>query len=460
MFETARLAFSKMRFDDEDFQKLEKLVGDAIKLRDDTPKEFLGVNAISAGRHHQVQRAAIEQTVKLLQKKHNDDEVYEFLKNELFGRRRRQGHNSLTEKQKDLVTRFYNLISELAMLNESGDSDTAEDKERFAEERVSTTTEREILIRQILDELAQSIDESDTASSPKSSRRPVQSTPSSDEKPSSEKPSEEEEPPKQEKPETDELTSRRQTRLEAIQRFRELVVDIDFEDAQNMLDQVNYNVTDAVNMYFEDEEDAERPVSPHPQLEAGSMMSFESGISPVGEATKSPTPTGDSTSNTRRTFKATNESAFTPMGILEREAKEADKRANFERLKSMIQAEANQGVQIGGEDSHEKPAPTTVENIQEEVNAAKEPKERRRLESLLLAPIARELGKAKDLLKIMSTSSKVTESKTLLGRSHAGQIVQLDPQGNVIAPATEEEPAPESQWQAYRAMRSRLQVQY
>ena len=397
MFETARLAFSKMRFDNEDFQKLEKLVGDASRLRDDTPEEILGVNAISAGRHHQVQRAAIEQTVKLLQKKYTDDEVYDFLKNELYGRRRRQGHNSLTGKQRDLVDRFYKVLEDIATLNESDDSDdTAEDKESFAKALVQATAERGNLVRKIKDELAQPIDESDTVASPKSLRRLVQSTPSSDEKlPTQDTPA----APRT----TDEGPTRSQISFKAIQEFRELV-DIDFEDAQNWLEQFNYNVIDAVNMYYEEDEDANRPASPDPQLEAGSKMSLESGIPPPG----------DSTSNNRRTFKPINDPVFTPMGILERMT---DKRADHKRLESMIQAEQSQDKQRGA-------------------------------------------GENSGSLKTTPTLPEVTTSKTRLGRSHTGRVVYLDPHGNVIAPVAEEQPVPESQWQAYRAMRSRLQVQY
>jgi len=449
MFETARLAFNKMRFDNEDFQKLEKLVGDASRLRDDTPEEILGVNAISAGRHHQVKRAAIEQTVKLLQKKYTDDEVYDFLKNELYGRRRRQGHNSLAGKQRDLVGRFYNVLADLAILNESDDSDTAEDKERFAKALVPATAERDNLARKIIDELTQPIDESDTAASPKSSRRLVQSTPSSDEKlPTQDTPA----APRT----TDEGTTRSQISFKAIQEFRELV-DIDFEDAQNWLDQFNYNVTDAVHMYYEEEEDATRPASPDPQLEAGSKMSLESGIPPPGEATKSPTPTGDSTSNKRRTFKPINEPVFTPMGILERMT---DKRANHKRLESMIQAEQSQDKQMRGEDSHKKPALTIVGSLQERLTALKKPKETQELAFSLLAQLTEGMGDVSGCLKTTPTLPEVTKSKPLLGRSHAGRVVHLDPHGNVLAPVAEEQPVPESQWQAYRAMRSRLQVQY
>ncbi|KAI4918110.1 hypothetical protein J4E90_002490 [Alternaria incomplexa] len=396
MFETARLAFRKMRFDNEDFQKLEKLVGGASRLRDDTPEEILGVNAISAGRHHQVQRAAVEQTVKLLQKKYTDDEVYDFLKNELYGRRRRQGHNSLTGKQRDLVDRSYKVLEDIAILNESDDSDTAEAKESFAEALVPATAERDNLVRKIIDELAQSIDESDTVASPKSLRRLVQSTPSSDEKlPTQDTPA----APRT----TDEGPTRSQISFKAIQEFRELV-DIDFEDAQNWLEQFNYNVIDAVNMYYEEDEDANRPASPDPQLEAGSKMSLESGIPPPG----------DSTSNNRRTFKPINDPVFTPMGILERMT---DKRADHKRLESMIQAEQSQDKQRGA-------------------------------------------GENSGSLKTTPTLPEVTTSKTRLGRSHTGRVVYLDPHGNVIAPVAEEQPVPESQWQAYRAMRSRLQVQY
>ncbi|KAI4949865.1 hypothetical protein J4E86_007820 [Alternaria arbusti] len=396
MFETARLAFRKMRFDNEDFQKLEKLVGGASRLRDDTPEEILGVNAISAGRHHQVQRAAVEQTVKLLQKKYTDDEVYNFLKNELYGRRRRQGHNSLTGKQRDLVDRSYKVLEDIAILNESDDSDTAEAKESFAEALVPATAERDNLVRKIIDELAQSIDESDTVASPKSLRRLVQSTPSSDEKlPTQDTPA----APRT----TDEGPTRSQISFKAIQEFRELV-DIDFEDAQNWLEQFNYNVIDAVNMYYEEDEDANRPASPDPQLEAGSKMSLESGIPPPG----------DSTSNNRRTFKPINDPVFTPMGILERMT---DKRADHKRLESMIQAEQSQDKQRGA-------------------------------------------GENSGSLKTTPTLPEVTTSKTRLGRSHTGRVVYLDPHGNVIAPVAEEQPVPESQWQAYRAMRSRLQVQY
>ncbi|KAI4706950.1 hypothetical protein J4E89_008285 [Alternaria sp. Ai002NY15] len=386
-----------MRFDNEDFQKLEKLVGDASRLRDDTPEEILGVTAISAGRHHQVQRAAIEQTVKLLQKKYTDDEVYDFLKNELYGRRRRQGTNSLTGKQRDLVDRFYKVLKDTATLNESDDSDdTAEDKESFAKALVQATAERGNLVRKIKDELAQPIDESDTVTSPKSSRRLVQSTPSSDEKlPTQDTPAA--------PPTTGEGTTRSQVSFRAIQEFRELV-DIDFEDAQNWLEQFNYNVIDAVNMYYEEDDDANRPASPDPQLEAGSKMSLESGIPPPG----------DSTSNNRRTFKPINDPVFTPMGILERMT---DKRADHKRLESMIQAEQSQDKQRG-------------------------------------------TGDNSGSLKTTPTLPEVTTSKTRLGRSHAGQVVHLDPHGNVLAPVAEEQPVPESQWQAYRAMRSRLQIQY
>ncbi|KAI4613772.1 hypothetical protein J4E83_007374 [Alternaria metachromatica] len=407
MFETARLAFSKMRFDNEDFQKLEKLVGDASRLRDDTPEEILGVNAISAGRHHQVQRAAIDQTVKLLQKKYTDDEVYDFLKNELYGRRRRQGHNSLTAKQRDLMARFYKVLDDLAILNESDDSDdTAEDKEHVAEALVPATAERDNLVRKIKDELAQPIDVSDTVASPKSSRRLVQSTPSSDEKlPTQDTTA----APRT----TDEGTTRSQISFKAIQEFRERV-DIDFEDAQNWLEQFNYNVIDAVNMYYEEEDDANRPASPDPQLEAGSKMSLESGIPPPGEATMSPTPTGNSTSNNRRTFKPINDPVFTPMGILERQT---DKRANHKMLQSMMQADQSRDKQRG-------------------------------------------TGKVSGSLKTTPTLPEVTTSKTLLGRSHDGRVVHLDPHGNVLTPVAEEQPVPESQWQAYRAMRIRLQIQY
>jgi hypothetical protein len=573
MFETARLALNKMTFDTEALQSLDKLMADAINQKYSTPEDFLGEDAISAGNlGHEAQTIAIQENVKLLQQKHNDDEVHYFLKNELHGRQIRRKQKSLTDEQTKLLNRLEILIDELEVYSYTSDTDTFEDQERLARERARAITERDELIGKIQDELAQPIDKPDKVASPQSSRRPIQSTPSIHQKPfSEEKPSTPEQPTTPSMP--DEATKARQHKLKAIMEFRKLT-GASLEDAEDILIQVDYNLVDAMNFYYDDQEAAEQPASPDPELEAALKMS-------LGEDASADT----STIKNRRTFTAIDEPSFNPIGVLEREAKLSAKRGNFERLKSMVQAEAKEDVQMGGEDAYERPPLTTTEFLYEKWKSTTGKKDKRKVEGLLvsefqehlsgcwsgsvesmaqeetsqdaqidqvrqgwkklLADTSKKLSKMQDGLKTMGrnkarqnvsragknspekptvaaiqnprqegnsaktrtgkqklgisvhsdyasqlkalesegwrnlhvkfgnangeepvspTVLETTETESFIGRSHSGECIPIDAHGNFIAPVTKETekkaPPPESPWKAYRAMRSRLQVQY
>jgi hypothetical protein len=473
MFETARLAFSKMRFDTEDLKSLEKMMETATNLKENSPiEESLGEGAISASRRsRKAQRIVIEMNLKLLKQRNDSDAILCFLKNELHGRRLRRGDCQLTDKQSLLLNHLMNLVDELDALGSGSEDETVEEEAVIAEKRGLLITERDDLIQQIQCELARPIDAYNKVESPNSQYLRYQHTPPGTNKPSIQgTPSAREKTPTQEtstqnKPTmsdaSNDITTGRKAELDIIHSFCKLT-GAEFDDAEKMLVHYGYNVNDAVDFYYADQEASERVASPDTDLEAAMQLSLMSE-SPVDEATKSTLPTDDSTINSELAFTAINKPTLPSMKSLEQEVKLADIRGNFRRLMAAVQAEASQDEQMSGEHSHEKPTLTARDILRQAKGLAKN----RKLTALLRAGVIGqklfelEHGKAEYKDPTLSTVTETTEAEhPLKGRSHSGRRIQLDPQGNFLAPANGEEPPKRNPWDEFRAMRSRLQVQY
>ncbi|CAE7201505.1 hypothetical protein HRS9139_06767 [Pyrenophora teres f. teres] len=137
LYETARRAWKLMVFDGDALKVLISFVGSKKDEDQVAPDSFWGERAISASKKDpKANQIAIAYNLRvLIQKEDGDQRILDFLTNELYGRRRLQGFNTITNDQSEFIT---NLMW-------AGDS----------------PEERDIWIKCIQNELARPIDDSD-----------------------------------------------------------------------------------------------------------------------------------------------------------------------------------------------------------------------------------------------------------------------------------------------------------
>ncbi|CAN9389563.1 unnamed protein product [Alternaria alternata] len=260
MFETARLAWSKMTFDARSLQLLEESLATATNQIDyPEAEETWGEGAISASQRtsQEAKSIAIEMNLKLLRKKDDDDEILCFLKNELHGRQLRLQRRKLSDEQTRLLIQFGEILDEFDYLCGPDNPDDADSK-AFESKKALLTTERDDLIKQIQYEITNPSEASDTAgssiSSPKSPQVQVQYTPVEQEEHIST--GEDEHMPAEQDQNTpmskDEPTCLSENNLDAIREFCS-VTFASVDHAKEVLAIFNYNPKEALDFHFEDQ---------------------------------------------------------------------------------------------------------------------------------------------------------------------------------------------------------------
>ncbi|KAL1793125.1 hypothetical protein ACET3X_008107 [Alternaria dauci] len=359
MFETARLAWSKMTFDVNPLQSLEKFLLNATnQIRYPTTEEAWGETAISANRRtsEEARNIAIKMNLELLRKKGDDNDTLCFLRNELYGRRLRLRRPNLSDKQNRLVSRFEDLLDEFDYLCSTDNADVADNKASKISKAL-LTAERDSLIKQIHYEITKPpeqeehtlVEEDEPMSADQDNDTPI-----TDEEPS----------------------HLSESNHAAIRDFCSFTC-VGFDQAQKVLAFYNYNLQEALDFHFEDQK-ADQMISDSIEIE----MNIDSD-EPERDMPSSP-PSGPS----------------------------------------------------GGEGND--PADDSPMNDMPE--------------RYVQSPSKDESNNTKG----QEQSTKYTFRR---GRSHAGQLILLDAQGNFQS-HLQTEPSPRSLWGQYRAMREKLHIQY
>jgi hypothetical protein len=244
MFETARLAWSKMTFDARSLQLLEESLATATnQIGYPETEETWGEGAISASQRtsQEARSIAIEMNLKLLKKKDDDDEILCFLKNELHGRQLRLQRHKLSDEQTRLLNQFGEILDEFDYLCSPDNPDDADSK-AFERKKALLTTERDDLIKQIQYEITKPSEASDTARSSTSSLKSLQG--------------EDEHMPVEQDQNTpmtkDEPTCLSESNLDAIREFCS-VTFASVDHAKEVLAIFNYNLKEALDFHFEDQ---------------------------------------------------------------------------------------------------------------------------------------------------------------------------------------------------------------
>ncbi|KAF1836610.1 hypothetical protein BDW02DRAFT_221166 [Decorospora gaudefroyi] len=242
LFETARHAWSKMRFD-PDPEALEKLktvwVDQMEDAKDDEPvadTENLGDGAISAGTTTRaVQRIVIRQNLGFLtKKKRNHDKLLQFVINEFYGRQKRMRQSNLTKAQHHLVARFTDMADQYedlyARIDDPDHDDSEEGEVTFADEEAELDVQRDGLIRQFQKELSRPKNFAGNTAVPKTRKPKASDAPKNSD-------------------EDEDLQATLQDRLETIKKFRALA-GTDFEDAELILMSNSWDVHAALSYYY------------------------------------------------------------------------------------------------------------------------------------------------------------------------------------------------------------------
>ncbi|CAN9411320.1 unnamed protein product [Alternaria alternata] len=370
MFETARLAWSKMTFDARSLQLLEESLATATnQIGYPETEETWGEGAISASQRtsQEARSIAIEMNLKLLKKKDDDDEILCFLKNELHGRQLRLQRHKLSDEQTRLLNQFGEILDEFDYLCSPDNPDDADSK-AFERKKALLTTERDDLIKQIQYEITKPSEASDTARSSTSSLKSLQG--------------EDEHMPVEQDQNTpmtkDEPTCLSESNLDAIREFCSLTF-ASVDHAKEVLAIFNYNLKEALDFHFEDQMADQKALdSADPKMDVDSeelARAVQSSLEPESE------PPGG-----------------------ERNVAANDWATNYESKRDAQSPSEEDSTKTKGEE-------------------------------------------------------QLTEDTSRTGRSHAGQPILLDAQGNFKS-HLHTEPPPKSLWEQYRAMRERLHVQY
>ncbi|CAN9092434.1 unnamed protein product [Alternaria alternata] len=370
MFETARLAWSKMTFDARSLQLLEESLATATnQIGYPETEETWGEGAISASQRtsQEARSIAIEMNLKLLKKKDDDDEILCFLKNELHGRQLRLQRHKLSDEQTRLLNQFGEILDEFDYLCSHDNPDDADSK-AFERKKALLTTERDDLIKQIQYEITKPSEASDTARSSTSSLKSLQG--------------EDEHMPVEQDQNTpmtkDEPTCLSESNLDAIREFCS-VTFASVDHAKEVLAIFNYNLKEALDFHFEDQMADQKALdSADPKMDVDSeelARAVQSSLEPESE------PPGG-----------------------ERNVAANDWATNYESKRDAQSPSEEDSTKTKGEE-------------------------------------------------------QLTEDTSRTGRSHAGQPILLDAQGNFKS-HLHTEPPPKSLWEQYRAMRERLHVQY
>jgi hypothetical protein len=370
MFETARLAWSKMTFDARSLQLLEESLATATnQIGYPETEETWGEGAISASQRtsQEARSIAIEMNLKLLKKKDDDDEILCFLKNELHGRQLRLQRHKLSDEQTRLLNQFGEILDEFDYLCSPDNPDDADSK-AFERKKALLTTERDDLIKQIQYEITKPSEASDTARSSTSSLKSLQG--------------EDEHMPVEQDQNTpmtkDEPTCLSESNLDAIREFCS-VTFASVDHAKEVLAIFNYNLKEALDFHFEDQMADQKALdSADPKMDVDSeelARAVQSSLEPESE------PPGG-----------------------ERNVAANDWATNYESKRDAQSPSEEDSTKTKGEE-------------------------------------------------------QLTEDTSRTGRSHAGQPILLDAQGNFKS-HLHTEPPPKSLWEQYRAMRERLHVQY
>jgi hypothetical protein len=370
MFETARLAWSKMTFDARSLQLLEESLATATnQIGYPETEETWGEGAISASQRtsQEARSIAIEMNLKLLKKKDDDDEILCFLKNELHGRQLRLQRHKLSDEQTRLLNQFGEILDEFDYLCSPDNPDDADSK-AFERKKALLTTERDDLIKQIQYEITKPSEASDTARSSTSSLKSLQG--------------EDEHMPVEQDQNTpmtkDEPTCLSESNLDAIREFCS-VTFASVDHAKEVLAIFNYNLKEALDFHFEDQMADQKALdSVDPKMDVDSeelARAVQSSLEPESE------PPGG-----------------------ERNVAANDWATNYESKRDAQSPSEEDSTKTKGEE-------------------------------------------------------QLTEDTSRTGRSHAGQPILLDAQGNFKS-HLHTEPPPKSLWEQYRAMRERLHVQY
>jgi hypothetical protein len=370
MFETARLAWSKMTFDARSLQLLEESLATATnQIGYPETEETWGEGAISASQRtsQEARSIAIEMNLKLLKQKDDDDEILCFLKNELHGRQLQLRRHKLSDEQTRLLNQFGEILDEFDYLCSPDNPDDADSK-AFESKKALLTTERDDLIKQIQYEITKSSEASDTARSSTSSPKSLQG--------------EDEHMPAEQDQDTpiikDEPTCLSESNLDAVRDFCSFT-SASVDHAREVLAIFNYNLEEALDFHFEDQMADQRALdSADPKMDVDSEeleRAVQSSLEPESE------PPGG-----------------------ERNVVANDWATNDERKRDAQSPSEEDSTKTKGEE-------------------------------------------------------QITEDTSRRSRSHAGQPILLDAQGNFKS-HLHTEPPPKSLWEQYRAMRERLHVQY
>jgi hypothetical protein len=453
LFDTARLAWSKMAFDAEALQSLVKTMGDATDLTDypTAEEEFWGDKAISASRRttQEAKSIAIRTNLELLKKKDDQDKILHFLKNELHGKQQRLRKCELSYEQCRLLKYFDDLLTEFDDLSSSANPDVR-NTEVFRDRCDDLIEERDDLIKQIQYELAKPDDASVVPRHLKSPRVQVEHTRIKEEE---ETPIKEEEgtsmqqdeetpmqqdlktpveeddhaPVKQEWSEDmfigDVKTAVRRLELEQIKNFCDLT-GAEPVTAEKTLQLFRWNLNHALDFHFADQEASEQAAPADVDMDADpeyheavrlSLLTESSG----DDATQYDPPARSSTrrATPHRVARLRREDAITDCSKMYIRPNEiAQMRSEGEIGMPMVMPEG-------------------------------------------LSQYGAKIAQARAQLRELKVEKEPTEDTSRRGLSHAGLPILLDLQGNFKA-HVHPEPPQKSLWEQYRAMRSRLHVQY
>ncbi|USP79768.1 ubx domain-containing protein [Curvularia clavata] len=158
LFATARRAWSMMSFTADGLSTLEAVLAD-VPVQQQSPKPEPRIpDAISISKYPpEAQRIAIRQNVEVLKKKpDHHDRILQYLEAELRGRANRQGKDELTKQQYRLVERLRDNADDFEILytdeDENGNDIRKADFDK--EDEAHLISERDVIIQQILEQLA------------------------------------------------------------------------------------------------------------------------------------------------------------------------------------------------------------------------------------------------------------------------------------------------------------------
>jgi hypothetical protein len=407
-----------MEFDVEKLPALESKIA-ALPAGDPmTEPEPLLPDPISIGNTDpETQRIAIQQNVELLKKKKNhQDRIFDYLETELFGRSKRHGEPDLTKEQEHLLARLRDNADDFDILYGQYDvEESKSDPEFDAEEETCLTAQREVIIQQILQQLALPINTPDEVES--------SDPPAPEPFVSCDAPQHIENTTKSNEPETSneayEPTAQpTQDEFKIIEEFADLI-GATRQQCEEFLYAANWDLKLALSNFYENQSKGKQPVS--------TLISRKEALDAL---------------NTFMSF--TNTDSATAGGYLFRAKWDVDKAVSI--FFDEAEASRNRSECV---DQSTSTKPIQDKPVKHMAVGTDDATKRRALGT--------HESSAKLIADAMKESKDVTKAATpRKARSHSGLIISLDAAGNVLS-FTQSWDTP---YQQYLKMRRRLQIQH